>query len=105
MGIDRRDDLGPFDIVGDVHGCGEELVELLGNLGYSKANSSYRHPMGRRLVFQGRTTRFWLAATKTRNGLSKAPSGKPESAGWSNPILACRPTSYSTSQPRTGLRS
>lgn len=53
MGIDRRDDLGPFDIVGDVHGCGEELVELLGNLGYSKAGSSYRHPMGRRLVFLG----------------------------------------------------
>src|SRR6185369_13661187 len=25
---------GPFDIIGDVHGCFEELVELLGKLGY-----------------------------------------------------------------------
>ena len=25
---------GPFDIIGDVHGCADELVELLGILGY-----------------------------------------------------------------------
>jgi protein phosphatase len=31
---DRRDDHGPFDIVGDVHGCYDELVALLGELGY-----------------------------------------------------------------------
>src|SRR5438270_775352 len=30
----RKDDHGPFDIIGDVHGCFDELVELLGKLGY-----------------------------------------------------------------------
>ncbi len=31
---DRSTDHGPFDIIGDVHGCCDELVELLGLLGY-----------------------------------------------------------------------
>src|SRR5437016_4609225 len=31
---DRRAETGPFDIVGDVHGCFDELAELLGRLGY-----------------------------------------------------------------------
>ena len=30
----RRHDSGPFDIVGDVHGCAGELESLLGKLGY-----------------------------------------------------------------------
>lgn len=32
---DLRGEHGPFDIVGDVHGCFEELHELLGELGYT----------------------------------------------------------------------
>ena len=31
---DLRGEHGPFDIVGDVHGCFEELCELLGKIGY-----------------------------------------------------------------------
>ena len=31
---DRTDEHGPFDIIGDVHGCCDELEELLGQLGY-----------------------------------------------------------------------
>jgi len=31
----RRDDHGPFDIIGDVHGCFDELVDLLRTLGYT----------------------------------------------------------------------
>ena len=31
---DRRADHGPFDIIGDVHGCYDELAALLGRLGY-----------------------------------------------------------------------
>src|SRR3954452_1318138 len=31
---DRTTDLGPFDIIGDVHGCADELEELLRRLGY-----------------------------------------------------------------------
>ncbi len=31
---DKRDEHGPFDIIGDVHGCCDELEELLDKLGY-----------------------------------------------------------------------
>ena len=34
MWTDRRHERGPFDIIGDVHGCADELEELLGQLGY-----------------------------------------------------------------------
>lgn len=40
---------GPFDIVGDVHGCSSELETLLGKLGYEDGV----HPEGRTAVFVG----------------------------------------------------
>ncbi|MGW7426706.1 polynucleotide kinase-phosphatase [Streptomyces sp. NPDC054813] len=40
---------GPFDIVGDVHGCASELESLLGKLGYADGV----HPDGRTAVFVG----------------------------------------------------
>jgi len=54
---DRRDDAGPFDIVGDVHGCFDELQALLGELGYVVSRTADRyavsHPEGRRVIFLG----------------------------------------------------
>jgi protein phosphatase len=55
---DRRDEHGPFDIVGDVHGCREELERLLERLGYVQQATDggepvRRHPEGRKLVFLG----------------------------------------------------
>jgi protein phosphatase len=52
---DRRGDHGPFDIIGDVHGCYDELAELLGKLGYTvdADGASARHPEGRTAVFVG----------------------------------------------------
>ncbi|GAA4972037.1 polynucleotide kinase-phosphatase [Kineococcus glutinatus] len=56
---DRRDERGPFDVVGDVHGCREELQALLQRLGYVlRRDASGRpvgaaHPGGRRAVFLG----------------------------------------------------
>lgn len=35
---DKRDELGPFDIIGDLHGCCDELEELLEQLGYQCAS-------------------------------------------------------------------
>src|SRR5512146_1214136 len=35
MWTDRRDEHGPFDIIGDIHGCFDELQGLLTKLGYS----------------------------------------------------------------------
>lgn len=50
----RHDELGPFDIIGDVHGCYDEMIELLGLLGYQPDDTSaMRHPRGRRVVFVG----------------------------------------------------
>ena len=34
VATDKREEMGPFDIIGDVHGCVDELIELLGLLGY-----------------------------------------------------------------------
>jgi protein phosphatase len=53
----RRDEHGPFDIIGDVHGCFDELMELLGQLGYAVARQGsdirVTPPEGRKLVFVG----------------------------------------------------
>jgi protein phosphatase len=45
---------GPFDIIGDVHGCFDELCELLNCLGYqSGLDGAWKHPDGRKMVFVG----------------------------------------------------
>jgi len=43
----------PYDIIGDVHGCLDELEELLKKLGYKKTDSIYIHPNGRTPVYIG----------------------------------------------------
>ena len=73
---DLRDDHGPFDVIGDVHGCLDELLEILSKLGYNivysqtsestpaaahNASAPCRaatpsdaiHPDGRRVIFLG----------------------------------------------------
>lgn len=50
---DLRGQSGPFDIIGDVHGCIDELLELLGSLGYAVSQRHVKPPAGRRLVFVG----------------------------------------------------
>jgi protein phosphatase len=51
---DRRSETGPFDLIGDVHGCGDELEELLGRLGYAPdATGVWRHSAERKAVFLG----------------------------------------------------
>jgi protein phosphatase len=61
--VNRRAEAGPFDVIGDVHGCLSELALLLVKLGYSLARARDEddrefwrvrpHPEGRRLVFVG----------------------------------------------------
>jgi len=46
---DKRELTGPFDIIGDVHGCYDELVALLEALGWRGLS----HPEGRTAVFVG----------------------------------------------------
>ena len=64
MWTNRKREHGPFDIIGDVHGCCDELEQLLQQLGYiAEENSSnkdsfwncpiYKHPQGRKVIFLG----------------------------------------------------
>lgn len=41
-----------YDLIGDVHGCGKTLVQLLEQMGYSKVNGVYKHKT-RKVVFLG----------------------------------------------------
>ena len=56
---DRRDEHGPFDVIGDVHGCRSELETLLTRLGYAIERDAEGRPVdavppeGRRAVFVG----------------------------------------------------
>ncbi|HEY6396115.1 MAG TPA: AAA family ATPase, partial [Solirubrobacteraceae bacterium] len=59
----RTDEHGPFDIIGDVHGCCDELERLLAELGYRVTEQHqgefpdggpvYVHPEGRTAIFVG----------------------------------------------------
>ena len=55
----RTADHGPFDIIGDIHGCFDELHELLNSLGYQIQEAGtppvyhVTHPEGRRTIFLG----------------------------------------------------
>ncbi len=53
--IDRDFDHGPFDIIGDVHGCYDELTMLLRQLGYAvdPATGQTRSSNGRTAIFLG----------------------------------------------------
>jgi protein phosphatase len=55
---DLRHESGPFDVIGDVHGCRAELERLLGELGYAvsrddEGRATGAHHGGRRAVFVG----------------------------------------------------
>lgn len=54
---DKRTETGPFDIIGDVHGCADELKALLTELGYGLSLEGERTvltpPGDRKLVFVG----------------------------------------------------
>lgn len=61
MPSDFKHEKGPFDLIGDVHGCFDELKELLVKLNYKIIPSEnpelygyeVSHPSGRRLIFVG----------------------------------------------------
>ena len=53
----KKSETGPFDIIGDVHGCFEELTALLRQLGYAFSGgpdgAEVTPPVGRKAVFVG----------------------------------------------------
>ena len=59
---DQQERHGPFDIIGDVHGCCDELRELLAQLGYTSS--------------RGRTADMTVIATRgTQSRLRGRPGG------------------------------
>lgn len=50
---DKKDEHGPFDIIGDIHGCCDGLELLLDKLGYAKSDGVYAHLEGRKAAFLG----------------------------------------------------
>ena len=64
MWTNRKHERGPFDLIGDVHGCCDELEKLLERLGYVAQEYDgkpdcfwnfpvYTHPQGRKAIFVG----------------------------------------------------
>jgi protein phosphatase len=51
--LDFRNAAGPFDVIGDLHGCADELVDLLRTLGHEARDGDVQLTGGRRLVFVG----------------------------------------------------
>ncbi len=49
----KKHEHGPFDIIGDVHGCCDELETLLQTLGYQLKEQIYSHPDHRKVIFLG----------------------------------------------------
>lgn len=52
----KGDEPMKIDIIGDIHGCYQELIQLLELLGYNKEQRTYTHPDGRILAFIGDLT-------------------------------------------------
>lgn len=52
---DKRSATGPFDIIGDIHGCHVELIDLLSTLGWDVAptGDDATNPNGRQAIFVG----------------------------------------------------
>ena len=72
---DRRADVGPFDIIGDIHGCYDELLELFAQLGYqADADVGMRHPDGPRADLPGRPG--GSRAKDSRDGDARPPDGR-----------------------------
>src|SRR6516164_6608331 len=53
----KKSEHGPFDIIGDIHGCLDEALDLISALGYrcevQEGRHAVSHPQGRKLVFVG----------------------------------------------------
>ena len=90
---DFRHETGPFDAIGDIHGCRSELETLLGELGYAIERDAEgrptdaAHPEGRKVVYLGDLVDrgpdtpgvLRLAMGMVRNGHALAVPGNHES--------------------------
>ena len=83
-----------FDIIGDIHGHADKLVQLLHKLGYRKRDGAYAHP-GRQAIFVGdfvdRGPQQWetvrIARSMVEAGTAQAVMGNHEfnAIAWHTP--------------------
>ena len=82
---DRSGERGPFDIIGDVHGCADELTTLLSRLGYEvqggEADPRAAHPEGRGLRRGPRGPRPELSGRAEVGDEHGGLGGRPGGAG------------------------
>jgi len=45
--------MAEYDIIGDIHGQGDKLIQLLEKIGYTEKEGVYQHPEGRKVLFLG----------------------------------------------------
>ena len=79
---EKYEEHGPFDIIGDIHGCFDELIELLEKLGYIVDINGFTafHKEGRKVIFIGdlcdrgnkivETLKLAMNMVKSNNALS-----------------------------------
>jgi predicted kinase/diadenosine tetraphosphatase ApaH/serine/threonine PP2A family protein phosphatase/8-oxo-dGTP pyrophosphatase MutT (NUDIX family) len=86
---DKRHESGPFDVVGDVHGCYDELVALLTALGYrvdrrpADPTTPKEFPAAKRMSLgtQESTPHALGRAPDASGGVPDASGGVPEASG------------------------
>lgn len=70
-----------YDIIGDIHGCFDELMALLEKLGYRYDNGIHIHPEGRQPAFVGdamdRGPILWQSCNYCLHGRTMAPYSIP----------------------------
>ena len=49
----KMEEHDPFDVIGDIHGCCDELEQLLAQMGYILTENGYAHPDSRKAAFLG----------------------------------------------------
>lgn len=73
----RKWDHGPFDIIGDIHGCFDELAELMVNLGYTVAPAGRRR---RELRLCGHASGWAESGVRRRLGRPRADGRRSAAA-------------------------
>ena len=87
-----------YDIIGDVHGCYDELIQLVEKLGYREENGIYVHPDKRRLISVGDVSdkgpanlaclNFWMDQVAYNGGGGIGQTQPGRTAGLPLPLYA-----------------
>ena len=100
---DLRHESGPFDVIGDVHGCRAELEQLLDQLGYAIDRDGAGRPVGARHPEQARDVPRRPGGPRPRHPGRAAPGHGH--GGRREPRSACRATTRPSCSRRCAART